>query len=66
MLPTALNKNVKDYIHMAIREELQDLLSDPDVGLEMKESFKKKLRKSRTDQLVSSQEVAKRLGLRKK
>ena len=55
-----LDKKIKSYIHMAIKEELSQLFADPDAGFKMKASFVKKLRSARGERSVESVEVLKR------
>lgn len=61
-----LDKKIKDYIHMAIQEELLDFFGDPDEGLELKESFKKELRKAQAESSISLTEMKRRLKSKRK
>jgi len=61
-------EQLKDLIQEAIEEKLEELLGDPDSGLELREDFKERLRSSlaarqRGERGVPIEEVARRAGL---
>jgi hypothetical protein len=58
----------KDLVQDAIEEKLQELIRDPDAGLELREEFQERLRASlaarrRGEKGVPMDEVARRVGL---
>jgi hypothetical protein len=58
----------KKLVQDTIEEKLQELIGDPDAGLELREEVKKRLRNSlaarrRGEKGISIEEVARRLGL---
>jgi CRP-like cAMP-binding protein len=60
-------KKLQSMIQSAVRKELRELFSDPDFGLEIRESAAKRIRKSqrskRAGKLRTAEEVIQRLGL---
>ena len=58
----------KDLVQDAIEEKLQELIGDPDTGLEVREEIKERLRNSlaarqRGEKGIPIDEVARRAGL---
>lgn len=55
----------KALIHEAVEEKLEEMLGDPDQGLELKEKLKVRLKNSlsATAQAIPVEKVAKDLGL---
>ena len=58
----------KDLVHEAIEEKLEELIADPDLGLELREEIKERLRSSlaarqRGEKGIPIEEVARRVGL---
>jgi hypothetical protein len=58
----------KKLVQDTIEEKLQELIGDPDAGLELREEVKKRLRNSlaarrRGEKGIPIEEVARRLGL---
>ena len=58
----------KDLVQDAIEEKLQELIADPDAGLELREEFKERLRASLAarqpgEKGIPTDEVARRVGL---
>ena len=58
----------KDLVQDAIEEKLEELIGDPDTGLEVREEIKERLRNSlaarqRGEKGISIDEVARRAGL---
>ncbi len=58
-------EELKAFIDEAVDRKLEELLSDPDMGLEIKPEVIRRIRKSRRYKTTTSaEEVAKRLGLK--
>jgi signal recognition particle GTPase len=58
----------KDLVQEAVEEKLQEIIGDPDLGLELREEIKERLRSSlaarqRGEKGIPMDEVAKRAGL---
>jgi len=58
----------KDLVQEAVQEKLEEIIGDPDAGLELREEVKERLRNSlaagqRGEKHVPVDEVAKRAGL---
>jgi signal recognition particle GTPase len=58
----------KDLVQEAIEEKLEEIIGDPDLGLELKEEVKERLRSSlaarqRGEKGIPMDEVARRAGL---
>jgi hypothetical protein len=58
----------KDLVQEAIEEKLADIIGDPDLGLELREEIKERLRNSlaarqRGEKGIPVEEVARRAGL---
>jgi len=58
----------KDLVQEAIEEKLEEIVGDPDLGLELREEIKERLRNSlaarqRGEKGIPMDEVAKRAGL---
>ena len=58
----------KDLVQEAVQEKLDEIIGDPDVGLELREEIKERLRNSlaarqRGEKGIPIEEVAKRAGL---
>jgi len=45
MVITTKEKRIQNLIKIAVAESVQSVLTDPDYGLDLKESFKKRLKK---------------------
>jgi hypothetical protein len=57
-------EELKQLISQVVEQKLEELLGDPDWGLELKEEIKERLRRtSKAKRGVPASEVAKRLGL---
>jgi len=61
-------EQLKDLVQEAIEEKLQELIGDPDAGLEIREEIKERLRNSlaarqRGEKGIPIDEVARRAGL---
>ena len=61
-------KQLKELIHEAVEEKLEQILGDPDWGLELREDVRERLRRSlegveKGEKGIRGQEVASRLGL---
>ena len=58
----------KDLVQEAIEEKLDEIIGDPDLGLELREDIKERLRNSlaarqRGEKGIPIEEVARRVGL---
>jgi signal recognition particle GTPase len=58
----------KDLVQEAVEEKLEEIIGDPDLGLELREEIKERLRSSlaarqRGEKGIPMDEVAKRAGL---
>ena len=53
----------KALIREGVEEALEDLVGDPDEGLELREALKARLRVPEDDENVSAEDVAEQLGL---
>jgi signal recognition particle GTPase len=58
----------KDLVQEAVEEKLEEIIGDPDLGLELREEIKERLRSSlaarqRGEKGIPTDEVAKRAGL---
>ena len=58
----------KDLVQEAVQEKLEEIIGDPDAGLELREEVKERLRNSlaagqRGEKRIPVDEVAKRAGL---
>jgi len=61
-------EQLKELIHEAVEEKLEQILGDPDWGLELREDVTERLRRSlegveKGEKGIGAQEVASRLGL---
>jgi hypothetical protein len=61
-------EQLRDLIQEAIEEKLEELIGDPDAGLELREDFKEKLRSSLAareggEKGIPIEEVARQAGL---
>jgi len=62
-------RELQQVVEKVVEEKLYELIGDPDQGLELRESVKRRLRRTLGDERkgkrsISAQEAAKRLGLR--
>ena len=62
-------RELERVVEKVVEEKLHKLIGDPDQGLELKESVKRRLRRTLRDERkgkrgIPAQEAAKRLGLR--
>ena len=59
-------EELKDLIKQTVQETIDDMLSDPDEGLELREEFVAQLKKSleSDEKMIPLEEVAKKLGLK--
>ncbi len=62
-------RELQQVVEKVVEEKLYELIGDPDQGLELRESVKRRLRRTLRDERkgkrsISAQEAAKRLGLR--
>ncbi len=61
------DKQFLSLVKMSVAESVQQVLTDPDFGLELKESFKKKLLKyknRKSEKLISFEEIKKKYLIR--
>jgi len=61
-------EQLKNLVQEAIEEKLEDIIGDPDLGLELREEIKERLRNSlaarqRGEKGIPIEEVARRAGL---
>jgi hypothetical protein len=58
-------EELRTLVRESVAEALEELLGDPDEGLELKEEVKERLRRSldQAEPSLAAEEVAKRLGL---
>ncbi|MGH7409254.1 MAG: hypothetical protein ACREKF_14750 [Candidatus Methylomirabilales bacterium] len=62
-------RELESVVKKVVEEKLYELIGDPDQGLELRESVKKRLRRSLREEKkgrpgIPAQQVAKHLGLR--
>jgi signal recognition particle GTPase len=61
-------EELKNLVEEAVEEKLEEMIGDPDLGLELREEIKERLRKSAADRQAGEKgipvdEVARRAGL---
>ena len=65
-MPTLEDRKFISLVRMTVAESVQQILADPDFGLEIKDSFKKRLLKyknKKSKKFISLAEIKKRYSL---